>query len=95
MYPSRACNNMKIIGENYHFEIFSSVVQKINYAMKSLIPLSKYVSKLEEHVQQPYLQKSSSIGVDPALIKCKHFEHVNPPSILLGFVNKLLHATTI
>ena len=36
--------------------------------MESSIPLPEYASKLEEHVKQRYLQKISSIGVDPALI---------------------------
>ena len=39
--------------------------------MESSIPLSEYASKLEEHVKQRYLQKISSIGVDPALIEGK------------------------
>ena len=34
--------------------------------MESSIPLSEYASKLEEHVKQRYLEKISSIGVDPA-----------------------------
>ena len=44
--------------------------------MECSIPLSEYASKLEEHVKQRYLQKISSIGVDPALIEGKHCEHV-------------------
>ena len=39
--------------------------------MWSSIPLSEYASELEEHVKQRYLQKISSIGVDPALIEGK------------------------
>ena len=35
--------------------------------MESSIPLSEYASN--EHVKQRYLQKISSIGVDPALIE--------------------------
>ena len=46
--------------------------------MGSSIPLSEYASKLEEHVKQRYLQKISSIGVDPALIEGKHFKPINP-----------------
>ena len=42
--------------------------------MESSIPLSKYASKIEEHVKQRYLQKISSIGVDPVLIEGKRFE---------------------
>ena len=38
------------------------------------MPLSEYASKLEEHVKQRYLQKISSIGVDPVLIEGKRFE---------------------
>ena len=56
---------MQIIGQNYHFEIYSSVVEKIK-------------EKVEKRVKQRYLQKISSIGVDPALIESKHFEPVNP-----------------
>ena len=46
------------------------------FEMESSIALSEYASKLGEHVKQRYLQKISSIGVDPALIEGKHFEPV-------------------
>ena len=50
--------------------------------MKSSIPLSEYASKLEEHVKQRYLQKISSIGVDPALIEGKLTLRTRQPDCL-------------
>ena len=50
--------------------------------MESSIPLSEYASKLEEHVKQRYLQKISSIGVDPALIEGKLTLRTRQPDCL-------------
>ena len=50
--------------------------------MESSMPLSEYASKLEEHVKQRYLQKISSIGVDPALIEGKLTLRTRQPDCL-------------
>ena len=50
--------------------------------MESSIPLSEYASKLEEHVKQRYLQKMSSIGVDPTLIEGKLTLRTRQPDCL-------------
>ena len=66
--------------------------------MESSIPLPEYASKLEEHVKQRYVQKISSIVVDPAFEPVDQIVYpsgINRPSTLLGFGNKLLRATTI
>ena len=43
---------------------------------------SEYASKLEEYVKQRYLQKISSIGVDPALIEGKLTLRTRQPDCL-------------
>ena len=50
--------------------------------MEFSIPLSEYASKLEEHVKQRYLQKMSSIGVNPALIEGKLTLRTRQPDCL-------------
>ena len=50
--------------------------------MESSMPLSEYASKLEERVKQRYLQKMSSIGVDPALIEGKLTLRTRQPDCL-------------
>ena len=50
--------------------------------MESSISLSEYTSKPEEHVKQRYLQKMSSIGVDPALIEGKLTHRTRQPDCL-------------
>ena len=50
--------------------------------MESSILLSEYDSKLEEHVKQRYLQKMSSIGVDPTLIEGKLTLRTHQPDCL-------------
>ena len=50
--------------------------------MDCSIPLPEYASKLEEHVKQRYLQKISSIGVEPALIEGKLTLRTRQPDCL-------------
>lgn len=41
---------------------------------ESSFSLSEYAKKLDENVKWRYLEKITSIGVDPVLIEGKHFE---------------------
>ena len=52
------------------------------FELESSIALSEYASKLEERVKQRYLQKMSSIGVDPALIEGKLTLRTRQPDCL-------------
>ena len=45
-----------------------------NSEQKPSIPLSVYANKLEEKVNERYVEKISAIGINPVLIEGKNFE---------------------